>query len=176
MPVSKIVNHLRTLLQGGERENMRVSKVHNVDVVANAGSIRRRIISSVYRDEGPSALGNGQYQWNQVRLRIVGFAQMGCCSGSIEVPQGYVPELVSMIISRKNSFHKEFGPAVGICGLLRMALVNWHTNRLAIGCTCRRKDESTHSRVQQRIQQRDTLFHVVFKVESGVGDGLADVC
>ena len=56
-----------------ERQNVGVCQVSNVDVVSDAGSISSCIVCTEHFDKWPPATCCLQYQWNQVRLRVMHF-------------------------------------------------------------------------------------------------------
>ena len=58
-----------------QRQQVRLRQIANVYVVANAGSIGRRIVRTVYLDIIAFARGDFQHQWNQMGLGIMTLTQ-----------------------------------------------------------------------------------------------------
>src|SRR5271157_5838191 len=99
-------------------------QIVDMDVVANAGSIRRRVIPAEHLQFGSQARRRAEGKWNQMRLRIVQFADFSAvvCAGGIEVAQTCETEPVGAVIRFQRLFKKKLRDAVGIDWLTRRTL------------------------------------------------------
>ena len=72
-----------------QRQQMRLGQVGDVDVVAHAGAVRRRIVGAEHLQRRPAAERGVDRQRDQVRLRLVILAEPagGIGAGGIEVAQ-----------------------------------------------------------------------------------------
>src|SRR5262249_36628154 len=88
--VAKIEDHLVTLTEGIESEDVRRGKIGNVDIVADAGAIVGGIVVAEYGDVRPLSLRNAQDDGDEVRLWLVGFAQTPRRAGCVEIAKAGV--------------------------------------------------------------------------------------
>lgn len=72
-----------------QRSDVRIGEIANMNVVAHAGAIGRRVVRSVDLQLGFVLAGGGKRQWNQMSLRIVQFANLAAVIGSrsVEIAQ-----------------------------------------------------------------------------------------
>ena len=109
---------------------MRLGNIADVDIVADTRPISSRIVVSIDRQAGAQTRGSMQRKRNQVRFRVMYFADLAAFvrSGCIEVSQGYVPEAVGPLIcserTSKNSFETPYGltGSQGVSSLMGMVL------------------------------------------------------
>src|SRR5690606_18702088 len=99
-----------------QRFEVRVAEIVDVDIVANAGAVRRWIVIAEDGDPLPLAQGYLQYDWNQVRLgrMVLADITLRAGPGGVEVPQGGKAEPIGMGIVVEHVFHHQLGKAIRI--------------------------------------------------------------
>jgi hypothetical protein len=68
-----------------QRSDVRIGEIANMNGVAHAGAIGRRVVRSEDLQLGSVLAGGGKRQWNQMSLRIVQFANLAAFIGSRSV-------------------------------------------------------------------------------------------
>ena len=83
-----------------QREAMRLSQILHVDVVADAGIVRRVVVGAEHADAVPLAGDGLQRQRDQMCLRVVRLTDAAVLSGSggVEVTQGDVLQTVGAFV------------------------------------------------------------------------------
>ena len=104
--------------------HVRVGEIVHMNVIANAGAVRSRVVGPVDLQLAPGRGGGGKRQWNQVRLRVVEFADLAAFIGSrsVEIAQAYRAQSVGAAVSLERVFEKKLGRAIGIDRLARRLL------------------------------------------------------
>src|SRR5436305_13051608 len=110
---------------------MGVGKIDNVNVIANAGAIRRFVIGSENLDMLFFPQCNLEHVWNQMRLTPVIFAELFRCAGGAEITKRNKPEPVNGMVQAENFLAGEIRSALGIDRALRRAFIEWHAVWLA---------------------------------------------
>src|SRR6201985_3851866 len=97
--VAEVVDLVRARLDGVKGEQVRVRQVRDVDVVADAGAVRGRVVVAVHHELVALAAGDLEHDRDQVGLRGVPLAQAAALlrqhgAGRVEVAQrrGAEPE------------------------------------------------------------------------------------
>src|SRR6266849_2076221 len=65
-----------------QRSHVRIGEIANMNVVANAGAVRSRVVRSEDLQLGSVRGGGGKRQWNQMCFRIVDLANLAAVIGS----------------------------------------------------------------------------------------------
>src|SRR5216684_3816216 len=109
-----------------QRSDVRICEIVNMNVVANAGAVRSRVVRSEDLQLGSFLAGGGKRQRNQMSLRIVQFANLAAVIGSrgVEIAQTDRAQSVSAAVSFERVFDKKLRGAIGIDGLTRRLLRN----------------------------------------------------
>ena len=97
-----------------EREDVRFRQIDDVDVVADAGPILRRIVGAEHLQRRPVRLRSRQGEGNQVRLRGVVLAPLGARPRGIEVAQRRVADPVYPAIPLEDLFAHPLALAVRV--------------------------------------------------------------
>src|SRR4051812_38768553 len=95
-----------------------------MNVVADTGAIGRVVVGTENGDVLALAGCDLQDQWNQVRFRTMIFALLFGSAGSVEVAQAGVAEPVDLMEPGEHPLNEQFGFAVGIRGMKRIAFFN----------------------------------------------------
>ena len=113
---------------------MSVGEIADMDVIADRGAVRRRIV----RPEDGSSVGtahrgfdNQRYQMSFGRMLFANFAPW-IRSSRIEIAQAHRPQAMRFAIPAQDLFHEQFGLAIGVHRVLRMMLRNRHILRHAV--------------------------------------------
>src|SRR5712671_3274273 len=103
---------------------MGLGKVINVNVIANAGAVGRGIIRAEDLDLRPLAKNGLQDERNEMRFRIVIFANLGIGAGAggVEIAECSTGPAIGRRIIGQGALHGKFGPAVWINRSLGLVL------------------------------------------------------
>src|SRR5208282_2260681 len=108
-----------------------IGKIVHMNVVADAGAIRSRIVGSIDLQLGDLQFGDlqlnsipgggGESERNQVRFGIVKLANLAAFigSGSVEIAQPHRAESIGAVVSLERIFEKKLRRAIGIYRLAR---------------------------------------------------------
>src|SRR5271166_6574688 len=125
-PGSQVELELDAPLQPLERGLVRRGEVIDVNVIADAGPVRSRVLVSKDRHMLTLSKCDLEDQRNQVSLGIVVFAQVaiGRGAGRVEVTQGSITPAIGMGIVGQSVLDDELGESVRIDRALRLALAD----------------------------------------------------
>lgn len=114
---------------------MRVRKVADMDVIAQAGAVRGRIVVAEQGEWRPLACGRVQSQRNEVGFRIAALTDLAVRAGAraVEIAQPSRLEAMRAPEVCEDLLDHQLQPAVGIDRRLRLVLRDRHPRRLAIG-------------------------------------------
>src|SRR5579862_4066788 len=112
--ITEVVDALRFLLQGVENQKVGHRQVENMNVVANAGSVRRWVVRSIYRNRILSSERNLQDQGNQMRFRDVIFAVAPPSAGRVEVTQARIAQSVDTMEPVEHAFDAQLRLPVNV--------------------------------------------------------------
>src|SRR5688572_32564257 len=103
-------------------------QIRNVDVVANAGSIRSRIVRAEDLRFLLPAESGIEHQRYQVRLRVVilTYIPIGIRAGGIEIAEREVFDSVDLPKPLQGALEGKLGLAIWIDGMLRSVFADWH--------------------------------------------------
>ena len=111
---------------GLHREDVGLGKVENMNVVADAGAVRRGVIGAENIHRLALAEGDFKDVRDEVRFDAVVFAELFGGSRRVKIALGDKGELMNLAIPAEDRFEHEFGLAVGIDRTLRQRLVDRH--------------------------------------------------
>jgi len=86
-PIAQVEHQPVVLTQRIQSQQVCGDQVADVDIIPDAGAVRRRVVRTEDMNSLPLPQGYLQHQWYQVRFRLVGFAALGQCARSVEVAQ-----------------------------------------------------------------------------------------
>ena len=155
---------------------MSVSEIDDVDVVAQARAVRRRIVIAEDRDVIALAERDLQDQWDEVRLRVVVLADGAIveCTGCVEVAQRDVADAVRAADPLHHLLHRALRLAVRVRRLRRIVFHDRHALRLAVDSSRRREDDLIDVVAYHRLEQHLHAVDVVVEVLQGFLDALTD--
>ena len=138
-----------------ERAHMRIGQIGHMNIVANRGSIGRRIIGPIKIERGPKPLRRGDRQRNQMRFRRVIFAQgsAGVRARRIEIAQRGRTQPESFAIPAQHLLDEQFRFAIRIHGTLRMRFRDGDRFGIAVNCCRGGKNDPVNARIHHRVQQ-----------------------
>ena len=117
--VAQIIGRIASAIeQGLQRQQVRPGEVGDMDIVAQAGTVRRGVILAEYPDRFPLARGHLEHQGNQVGFGPVAFSDVAVGVGArgVEVAQDAAGQVRGGADIRKQAFHCEFGGAIRVGG------------------------------------------------------------
>src|ERR1700692_2612867 len=108
----------------------------------------------------------GESQWNQVRFRIVQFANLAAFISSrrIEITQTGRPQPVSPTVSLQRVFEKQFRCAIRIDRLPWRRFRNWNRPWHPVDCASRRKHELPNASVQRGVQETECRENIIAEI------------
>ena len=147
-----------------QRQEMGLRKIQNMDVVADAGAVRRVVIRSEDADFRAFAFSGLHDERDEVGFRVVVFAVDGRRPRRVEIAEGRVLEAMDVMIPAEDLFKHQLGLAVGVDGNGRLRLLDGDVLRHAV---CRRR-AGEHDLA-------DAVFRAGLRQIHGVGDVVAEV-
>ena len=129
--------------QGVEGEHVRLRQIRDVDVVAEARAVRRRIVVAEHL-KSPEAERRVDRTRDHVGFRMVILTELtlGIGAGGVEVAKCHRPKAVGALVVRQRTFDRELGLAVRVDRLLRMILLDRRADRIAVTPRSRGKDRT----------------------------------
>src|SRR5713226_7466703 len=97
-----------------QRADVGIGDVEHVDVVTDAGSVRRGIVRAEDIDMGQSTGSGIENTGDDVSLHAMMLASFLGGSGSVEIAEGHILESGVELVVRQNLFEYELGFSVGI--------------------------------------------------------------
>ena len=153
------------------------SKIRDVDIVADAGTISCRIVVAKNAHMVALAVRDLQDDGDEVRFRIMRLADLAghMRAAGVEVPQRDKMDAVCNGSPVEHPLHRQLRVAVAICGMRRVGLENRHTFRFAVGRGGRGKDDVFDAVLDHRLQHRPRAAEVVVVVLERIYHALADL-
>ena len=160
-----------------ERQEVRFGQVDHVDVVANRGAVGRRVVGAEDLQLAPAPQGRLDGERNQVRLRVVIFADFAFRVGprGIEIAQRRVVKVVGALVPLEDFLDHELGFAVRIHRLLQVIFSDGDVGRLAVGGAGRREHDVAHAVVDHRVEEVQRVHHVVAEIFARIADRFTHV-
>src|SRR4051812_40847542 len=134
---------------------MRFCQIRNVNVVADAGAVRRRVIRAKNRDIASSPKSCIEYQRNEMSLHCMIFTDVAArvCACSIEVSQRQVLETVLVVRPLQRVLELQFGFSVRADWMLWRIFPDRNCSGFTVSGACGREDESLHPGAFHRVQE-----------------------
>src|SRR5581483_10202954 len=117
---SDVVRRETRPIQYLHRTDVRVSDIKHVNVVAEAGSIWRRVISSKDRKSTTLSCGRLEEQRNDMGFWLMSLADTIGGSACVEVPHSCDTPTISTGVPRENPFKHQLSLTVRVHRVLRM--------------------------------------------------------
>ena len=163
-PVTEVVDPVLAGPARGQRPQMSVGQVGDVDVVADAGPVRGGVV--VAEDLHPlPGRRRGQHGGDQVGLRVVPLAEPGAVAGPVraghvEVAQADRGEPVEPGELGQRGVHGQLGRAVGVGRAGGVGLGDRRVLRLAVDRGGGGEHDGAHADLAHRLQQRHAAAQV----------------
>ena len=157
-------------------QHMGIGQIHHVDVVADAGAVGGGVVGAVNGDVVADALGRFQDDGDQVRLRVVGFAD-GAIEGSaggIEIAQCHIAETVGFREVAHHVFNDQLCTAVHIGGIVGEIFFDGCLFRFAVDGSGGGEDDLIHAGFPHAHEQVQRAAYIVFVIFRRVRHGFAD--
>lgn len=157
-------------------QDVSVGEIGDVDVIADAGAVFRRVIRAEDGDMVAYALRRFQNERDEMRLRIVIFADGAalCRPGRIEIAERDVAKAVSGGEIGEHMLNDEFRAAVDIGRTVREIFFNRRFLRLPVHGGGGGEDDFGNARFLQSEQKVERAFHIVFVIFGRVFHRFAD--
>src|SRR5713226_6296353 len=143
-----------------ESAEVGIGDVEDVNVIADAGSVRCGIVGAEDIDMGNSAAGGIENAGNDVSLHTMMLAAFLGGSGSVEIAEGHVVEPGIGLVIPENLFENEFGFSVRVDGRFPMVFGNGNDFRFAVRGSGGREDEFFYAVAGDGIEQIHTAGHI----------------
>src|ERR1700676_3804064 len=101
-----------------------IGNIEHVDVIADAGSVRRRVVRSEDIDMGQSTAGGIENPRNEMSFHAMMLAAFLGGSGGVEIAEGHIFESGVDLVIRQNLFEHELGFTIRIDGRLPMVFAD----------------------------------------------------
>ncbi len=142
---------------------MRPGQIGDMNIIADAGSVRRRIVGAEHVELRPQAqrrLGRHFDQMRGVGGRLAGAAaRIG--AGDVEIAQDHVAQIVRAAGVAQHDFGHQLRPAVGRDRHGRRILRHRDRSRIAVHRRGRGEDEMAHAAFDRAFDQRARVRRVV---------------
>src|SRR6266550_6851767 len=152
----------------------RIGDIEHVDIVAEAGSVRRGIVSAEDVDMRQSTAGGIENPGNEMSFHAMMLAALLGGSGSVEIAEAHIFESGVDLVIRQNLFEHELGFTIRIDGRLAMVFGDGNGFGFAIGGCSGRKNEFLHAVARDGIEQIDTTGHVCGVENTRLAYGFGD--
>lgn len=158
-------------------EDVRGSKVGDVDVVAHARAVARGIIVAEDVHVVALAVRDLQHDRNQVRFRIMRLADLArhVCAAGVEVAQRDKMNAVCDGSPVEHPLHRQLRVAVAVRGMRRVGFQNRHSLRFAVGRGGGGEDNVLHAMLDHALEHRARAAEVVVVILERIDHALADL-
>ena len=165
-PAAQVVDGVLAWHAGGQRQQVRPGQVADVDVVPDAGAVRRRIVGTEDADRPPAGQGHRQHVRDQVGLVRVPLAQPAAGrvpvrAGHVEVTQADRAQPVHPGMLGERGVDGELGRAVRAGRQRRRGFGDRHLLGIAVDGRGGRKHDARRARCPDRLEQREGAAEIV---------------
>ena len=161
-------------LRGVEGLFVRLREVEDMDVVTDAGAVRRIVVVSEEHGFFALALSDLKQNRDQVRFGVVVLAVLFRRAGGVEVAESGIFEPVDSAVPVQDLLKAELGFAVGVDGQLGSVFPDRNLLGLAEGGGGAGENKCFDSAFNSGIREVDRVREVVVEVLAGVLHGFAD--
>src|SRR5438552_5610565 len=159
------------LLEGAD---VGISDIEHMDVIADAGSIGRRVIGAKDIDMRKATGGGIENTGNEMRFHAMIFAVRSGSSGSVEIAEAHILESGVKLVIGQNLFENELGFSVRVDGRLRMVFRNGNDFGFAVRGGSGRENEFFHAVAVDGIEKIDARGYVRVVEDAGLAHGFGD--
>ena len=153
---------------------MRLREVEDMNVVTDAGAVRRIVVVSEEHGFFALALSDLKQNRDQVRFGVVVLAVLFRRAGGVEVAESGIFEPVNSAVPVQDLLKAELGFAVGVDGQLGSVFPDRNLLGLAEGGGGAGENKCFDSAFNSGIREVDRVREVVVEVLAGVLHGFAD--
>ena len=161
-------------IEGFESAEVGIGDVHDVDVVADAGAVGRRVIGAKDFDVRNRARGGIEYARDEMSFDAMVLAAVGGCTRGVEIAEDRVVEAGIGAIVGKDFLEADFGFAVGIDGIFGVVLGYGDNARLAVSGGGGGEDQFSHAVTNHGVEEMDAGRDVGGVKGARFADGLGD--
>src|SRR5467141_3886755 len=154
-----------------KRANMGIGDIEHVDVITDAGSVGRGVVSTKDIDVRQGAGGGIENARNEMSFHAMMFAALFGGAGGIEIAEGHVVEYGVGFVIRQNPFENELGFSVRIDRRFPMVFGNGNDFRLTVSGGSGRENEFFHAVASDGIEQIHAAGHVGGIENTGLANG-----
>src|SRR5260370_674459 len=140
--------------------DVRIGNIEHMDVIADAGAVRRGLVSAEDIDMGQSTVGGIENPGNEMSFHAMMLDAFLGCSGSVEIAETHIFESGVELVIGQNLFEHELGFAIRIDGRLPMVFRDGNDFGFAVSGGSGRKNEFLDAVARDRIEQVHTPGHV----------------
>src|SRR6202521_4918458 len=159
------------LLKGAD---VGIGDIEHVDVVADAGAVRRGVVRAEDIDVRQPTAGGIENPGNEMSLHAMMLAALLGGSGSIEIAEAHVFEPCVELVIGQNLFEYELGFSIGVDGRFPMVFGNGNDFGFAVGGGSGRKNEFFYAVARDGIEQVHTTGHVCGVENTRLAYGFGD--
>jgi hypothetical protein len=149
---TEIEDEFRMNIESRYCQHVGCGEVAHVDVVTNIRSVGCRIVVAVDVQMAAMTSGNVQRNGYEVNLWAMAFGVRNRSTRSIEVTQHRGTQAPAHHEPVESFLHHSLGLSVGTMGLNRSTFVNGHLDLISVHRAGRRKDESLHPGLHERVE------------------------
>jgi hypothetical protein len=153
---------------------VRLRQIHDVDVIADARAVRRRIIRAVNLALLRLAERDLEHVRDEMGFDAMMLAELLARAGGIEVAERDELQPVQLLIPLEDFLEHQLGFAVRIDRALRQIFGHRHAIRRAVGRAGGAEHEFLHAARHGGIQQVQPVRDIVAKILRWVRHGFAD--
>lgn len=157
-----------------ESANMGIGDIEDVNIVANAGSVRRGVVGPEYVDVGKATASGIENARDEMSFDAMLFAAFPGGSSSVEIAEGDVVEASVELIVSENLFKRKLGLSVGIDRRFRMVFGDGNDFGFAVSGGSGRENEFLHTVASDGIEQIHAGGHVGGVEYTRFADGFGD--
>src|ERR1700687_1786111 len=154
--------------------DVRIGDIEHVYVVADAGAVRRGIVSAEDIDMGQSSVGGIEDTGNEMSFHAMMLAAFLGGSGSVEIAEGHILESGGDLVIRQNLLEHELGFTIRIDGRLPMVFGDGNDFGFAISGCSEEKMNFFYAVARDRIEQVHATGHVRGVKNTRLGYGFGD--
>jgi len=140
------------------------SEIGNMDVIADASSVRRGIVVAINCDVITLAKRNFQCKWNQMAFGAMILPPATGGAGSVEISQARIAQAMNFVEPCEHLFHEELGFSVRVHRVERVRFFDRGAFGYSIQSRRGRKNKSRHFVSQHCFQEGQRIGRIIPEV------------
>jgi len=172
--IADIESFAGNVFDGFESADVRIGNVEDVNVIADAGAIGRRVIGAEDFELGNDSQGGIENERDEMCFDAMGFATFGRGAGGVEIAEGGVVEAGVGAIVGEDFLEAEFGFAVGVDGIFRVIFGDGDGVGFAVGGGGGGEYEFFHPVARHRIKKIDAAGNIGSVERAGFANRFGD--